>query len=362
MRTLLSAEEFKRRGHNVVIIAPTEGVGNINGIKVHWLHAPRKQRSSILSSLKFNVRLFRKFLAFVRTTDIFFIHNTISAASIPILRMFFKFTFVLDLTDIHAEYIVIGKRNIIEKMLAPLILAVEYWIIKSADRMITETEAMKKHLVLKGIPEEKISVVYDGAETDKMPDDKESGAEKGVIHLGSVDRQHGVEDFISAAAIVSKKHPEAVFYVVGGGRELSNIQLLARQAGVYDKCVFTDYLPCGQAREYLKKAKIGVIPRRDSLANRIITTLKLYEYWASKTAVVSSNLEGVREICTDSKDVLLFEHDNVNSLAEKISRLLEEPALTDKLIEEGYSTVKKYNWEKLIPKIVDFSLKADKTQ
>ena len=56
LRTLKVAYEFKKRGHDVIIIAPTDKISELNGIKIHWLHPPRKQRSQILSSLKFNIR------------------------------------------------------------------------------------------------------------------------------------------------------------------------------------------------------------------------------------------------------------------------------------------------------------------
>ena len=57
LRTLKIAEELKRRGHRVIIVAPTDGTGELSGIRTHWLHAPRKQRSQLLSLLKFNIRL-----------------------------------------------------------------------------------------------------------------------------------------------------------------------------------------------------------------------------------------------------------------------------------------------------------------
>ena len=83
LRTLKTAEEFKRRGHDVIIIAPTDGVGELSGITTHWLHAPRKQRSQLLSTIKFNVRLLRKFLQFMPAIDILFVHNTIAALTVP---------------------------------------------------------------------------------------------------------------------------------------------------------------------------------------------------------------------------------------------------------------------------------------
>lgn len=128
LRTLKCAEEFKKRGHDVTLVAPADGVCELSGIKLHWLHAPRKQRSQILSSIKFNVRLLRKFLHVAGTTDMFFLHNTVAAATIPFLRRFYRFRFVLDVTDVHAEYLAAARRNILERLFTPLILAIEYWI------------------------------------------------------------------------------------------------------------------------------------------------------------------------------------------------------------------------------------------
>ena len=237
LRTLKCAVEFKRRGHEVLIIAPTDGIGELEGIKTHWLHAPRKQRSQILSSLKFNVRLLRKFLQFAGQTDLFFVHNTIAAATLPFLRPFFGFRFILDVTDVHAEYLAAARCNFIERLATPLILRLEYWIINSADRVIVVTEAMKALLVKNRVPAEKISVVYDAAETDKISPEKAPGSEKAVIHLGSVDRQHGVDLFIRAMPFIAARHRDVKFLVVGGGRELPNVMALAREVGVDGRCL-----------------------------------------------------------------------------------------------------------------------------
>ena len=359
LRTIKAAEEFKRLGHAVTIIAPTDEVGEISGIKVHWLHAPKKQRSQILSSIKFNVRLFRKFLQFAGTTDMFFVHNAIAAATIPFLRRFYRFKFVLDITDVHAEYLAAARRNLFEKLLTPSILAVEYWIIGSADRVIVVTRAMKDLLVKNGIAANRIEVIYDAAEIDKIEPGKEAGSENAVIHLGTVDRQHGVELFIEAIPLVAAARPDARFFIVGGGRELQNVIKLAEKLGVRGLCVFTDTLPCDEARRYLRKAAIGVIPRHDELPNRIVTTLKVYEYWAGQTAVVASRLEGIVEIAEDGRDILFFRAGSAADMAEKIIRLLGDRALTASLARQGAETVRKYTWSNTVPKIAEFALNRD---
>ena len=356
LRTIKCADELKRRGHDVIIIAPTDGINELGGIRTHWLRAPQKQRSQILSSLKFNIRLLRKFLQFAGNTDMFFVHNTIAAATIPFLRFFFRFRFILDVTDVHTEYLAAAKRNLFEKLATPFALWLEYWILGSADKVVVCTNAMKDLLAAKGIPAAKISVVYDAAETDQISPAKDPGAEKAVLHLGTVDRQHGVDLFIRAAPYVAEKHPEARFLVVGGGRELPNVIALARELGVYDKFLFTDYLPCEKAREYMRSAAIGVIPRLDTLPNRIVTTLKIYEYWAGGLAAVSSSMAGIAEIAADGRDIMFFPSGDARAMAAVISRLLEDAELRGKIAAGGLATVRKYTWADTIPAIIDIAL------
>jgi len=356
LRTLRVAYEFKERGNNVIIIAPTDKIGQVNGIRIHWLHPPRKQRSQILSALKFNIRLLRKFLHFVRAVDIFFVHNTIAAAVLPFLKKFFKFRFVLDITDIHAEYLSIGRRNIFERILTPYLLKYEYYIIKSADFITVATKAMKELLILKGIDKSKIEVVYDGVDKKNIPQEKDKDSEYGIIHLGAIDRQHGVGIFIQAIPKVVKEVPQTRFFFVGGGRELLNMKRLARQLGVIDRCVFTDWLSQEAARGFLKKAIIGVIPRKDTLPNRIITTLKIYEYWASKTAVISTPLEGIKEIASNNENILWFQSADAQDLGRKIIFLLKNKAFKEKFIKAGLIAVDKFNFKESTSKIVDFAL------
>jgi glycosyltransferase involved in cell wall biosynthesis len=269
-------------------------------------------------------------------------------------KIFKRFRFVLDITDIHAEYLPIGKRNIAEIMVTPFLLWYEYIIIKSADRITVATQAMKNHLISKGIASDKMQVIYDSVDKQEIPQEKEAIASQGVIHLGAIDRQHNVEVLIAAIPLVIKKFPQARFFLVGGGREKENIQKLAHRLGVAHHCFFTGSLPCDQAREFLKKASIGVITRKNALPNRIITTLKIFEYWASKTAVISPPLDGIREIATEGQNVLWFPSGDAGDLAEKISLLLSNREYRDKLAAGGFRTVDGFSLDKAAEKIVDF--------
>jgi glycosyltransferase involved in cell wall biosynthesis len=354
LRTLKTAEELRNRGHNVIIIAPAEGTSEISGIKIEWLRGPSKQRSQLLSSIKFNLRLMIKYLKFIRWAELFFVHNTIAAAVLLLLKPFYRFKFSLDMTDLHAEYILIGKRTLMEKLVTPLLLFLEYRIIKLADSITVASEAMKRVLVDHDVDSNRIEVVYDGAETDKISAEKYQDYAFNIIHLGLIDKQHGVDILIGALPAVIKAFPRLQCLIVGDGRELTNIKALARSLAVYDNCVFTGQLPYDEAREFLKSANLGIIPRRDNLPNRIVTTLKLLEYWASGTCVVSSRLEAITEVSIEDEDITFFEPGNSSDLAAKVLCLLSSPAeRLEQLRKNGICSAHKYSWDVLAPRIAD---------
>ena len=87
-----------------------------------------------------------------------------------------------------------------------------------------------------------------------------------------------------------------------------------------------------------------------------MTTLKLYEYWAARTAVVASRLEGISEIAEDAGDVLFFRAGSSEDMAGKIIRLLGDPGLTAALARRGALTVEKYTWKAAAARIVDAAL------
>lgn len=355
LRTVKVAEEFKRRGHRVTILGPSKS-NYISGMRAWSLPAPTKRRSQVLSAIKFNFRLSWRFIHLIWNTNLIFVHNAAAAASVAVLSRLFRKQFILDITDIHAEYLKYGKPNFFEKLLTPLLLWIEYWIICSADRVIVVTEEMRRHVVQEGLNPDKVTVVYDGAELDKYNSEKIENSKFGIIHLGWVDKQHGLHGLMEASPEIIKALPNVKFYIIGDGRELPRVKKLAKEFRVYNRFLFTGFVPHPQTMQYLRQAAIGVILRPDTLPNNLVVTLKLLAYWATGTVVVSSRLKGIEEIAEDGKDIVFFEPGNWQDLAQKIISLARDPELVNHLRRNGLEKVRKFDWRDLIPRIVDFSL------
>lgn len=74
--------------------------------------------------------------------------------------------------------------------------------------------------------------------------------------------------------------------------------------------------------------------------------IKLFEYMASKRALVASNLPSIAEVVVDGESALLTPPSDVEALAEAIRRLRDDTALRERLAENAYRIVmEKYTWE-----------------
>jgi len=73
----------------------------------------------------------------------------------------------------------------------------------------------------------------------------------------------------------------------------------------------------------------------------------LLESLAAKTPVITTSLKELREIVTHEEDVLMAIPGNVSSLADNITRLLNDPILQEKIQQNGIIKAKEFSTEKI---------------
>jgi glycosyltransferase involved in cell wall biosynthesis len=101
---------------------------------------------------------------------------------------------------------------------------------------------------------------------------------------------------------------------------------------------------------YLKAADVLVLPNsaQYKLSSHYTSPLKLFEYMASGTPIVASDIPSLREVLNE-RTAVFFEADNPVSLHEAVKSVFERGFETESLNE-----VKHYTWEKRAQKIANF--------
>lgn len=125
-------------------------------------------------------------------------------------------------------------------------------ILPCADRIFVQSEQMKKDVVAMGIAEEKLTAVPMGVPLEQIPyqadgtPSQEGKTEMMVVYLGTLIRPRRIDFLIRVFEKVLRQVPNARLYLVGGGDDPADEQMLIDEAvrlGVGHAVVFTGFLP-----------------------------------------------------------------------------------------------------------------------
>jgi glycosyltransferase involved in cell wall biosynthesis len=131
---------------------------------------------------------------------------------------------------------------------------------------------------------------------------------------------------ISALLRIINQQPDVRLLLVGGGFQDENLRRMATKLGIADRVVFTGRVPHDEVNRYYNLIDVLVYPRLSMRLTDIVTPLKPLEAMAQGRLVVASDVGGHREMIADGKTGILFRAGDEADLADKVVRLLREPA------------------------------------
>jgi glycosyltransferase involved in cell wall biosynthesis len=199
--------------------------------------------------------------------------------------------------------------------------------VRNADFIIAGAENLYLNLVQKmGVDKNKVQIITPGVDAVKFNPDVDGspirmkyGFNEDVVvafgpHLRDI---YGPEDFLRAAAIVSREAPNVSFILIGDGPLLHRLNELARDLGI--KAVFVGRVPYNEMPMYYAASDIYCMP---CYAGQGVSVL---EAMASGRPVIGYR-KGTIKI-EDNRDGFLVDAGDIEGLAEKILVLIRDPDL-----------------------------------
>jgi glycosyltransferase involved in cell wall biosynthesis len=172
-----------------------------------------------------------------------------------------------------------------------------------------------------------------------------------VFIVGWVGRLHlmGVDKGVGLLVDALRQVEGAALAVVGGPDKMVD-QVRARwiAAGLdAGRFLASGQVPPERVPLYLSGFDVCAMPHPWTEHFAYYTSpIKLFEYMASRRAIVASNLPGFAEAVTDQDSALLVPPEDVNALADAIRRLRDDPALRGRLADRAYEVVMaRYTWQ-----------------
>jgi glycosyltransferase involved in cell wall biosynthesis len=206
--------------------------------------------------------------------------------------------------------------------------------LESADLVIAPSPFLRKEFVNWGVDTDKIIFSDYGFDIDLFEGlEKTTSPDVRFGFIGTIAPHKGVHTLVEAFNRISNN--SAVLNIYGDPRVFPEygefLQLLAKNPNITFRGGFEN----SAIREVFKDIDVLVVP---SLWYEN-SPLTIHEAFLADSPVIASNLGGMADLVDDMRNGLLFEVGNPDDLAKKISRIVEEPELLQKL-REGIEPIK----------------------
>lgn len=162
---------------------------------------------------------------------------------------------------------------------------------------------------------------------DFAPKHLSPGGPKRLLYAGSIVRSKGVGELIRAVAHLSPRH-DVRLSIAGAGR-VEGYRTLAGRLGILDRVDFLGLVPNADVLRLMREADAVVVPSRHSFPEGL--PLTLYEALTSRTPVIASDHPMFRGHLRDGESALIFPAGDARALAGRVERLLDDPALYERL-------------------------------
>ena len=223
--------------------------------------------------------------------------------------------------------------------------AAETAAMRSADHVVTIAEAMREDIIARGVDPERVTVIPNGVDasvfTPEAPDPAlraryDLDGRFAFGYVSNLDHpRENQELLVEATAILLQRGRAVTCLIVGDGKRRSELEEIARKAGVGGRVTFTGKVPHEEVARHYAVLDAFVVPRRDERAARTVTPLKPYEALAMARPLIVADLPALTEIAAPDERGLVFPAGDAAGLATALERLIDDPALGRRIGEAG---------------------------
>jgi glycosyltransferase involved in cell wall biosynthesis len=203
------------------------------------------------------------------------------------------------------------------------------WKYSQVDRFIATCEAVRGRLVADGIARERIEIVHDGVDVDRI-----ARLEPANVHavfylpvgspvvgnVAALSPHKGHQHLIEAAALVLRQAPDARFVIVGDGEQRAVLEKQSR-----DKHLERHVFLAGFRLDALELVRsfdvFATCPIHEGMC------LPLVDAMAAGKPAVASRAGGIPEVLVDGGTGFLVEPRDHHAMAERLVSLLEDERL-----------------------------------
>ncbi len=300
-------------------------------------------------------------LDMVRFGKFGFLIQSISFANLATIYSLFKKQDVIYSRDEIALYFLsFFRKNLVWETHTAKTNFIAKRVINKSKKNVSITQGLKDFYIKNyEINSKKVLVAPDGVDLEDFQIEKNKSKnrvklnlpqdKKIILYTGHLYSWKGVNTLIDSARFLDK---DTKLYLVGGTEK--DIAKIKKQTLKDESIVVIGNKPHSEIFYWQKSADVLIISNtaREDISKYYTSPMKLFEYMASETPIVSTSLPSIKEVLNENNSVLV-EPDNPKKLAEGINKVLKDKELGKRISKQARLDVMDYTWAKRAKNILN---------
>ena len=241
--------------------------------------------------------------------------------------------------------------------------ALERVSTRFADHVLTVSEATRRVIQRRGLPDSKLTIVMNSADERRFeprPRRKHDGLV--LVSHGTIVERYGYDTLLRAMTDVVRERPDARLRIIGGGdlggsEYLHHLERLVADLGLARNVELAGYRPLDEIPALLAEADIGITANEIDEFTSLIVPTKLMEYVALEIPAVAARSPAV-ELYFDDDDVTFFRSGDPRDLARAVLAVARDLAAARARAAHARARfVPRHGWPRMKETYVDLMLR-----
>lgn len=173
-----------------------------------------------------------------------------------------------------------------------------------------------------------------------------------LFSLGRLVLRKGFDQVIELMPELQKDYPDLYYFIAGAGPDETLLKELAHKN---EHIIFLDQISDEEKQAWLNLCDIFIMPSRNIAGDYEGFGIVYLEANLCAKPVIAGNSGGVTDAVIDGLNGLLVDPLNRNQIAQTIIKLIQNPALRQKLGQQGKERVlREFSWQKQIRLLYEF--------
>lgn len=354
------AQALQKLGHEVEVLTgfPNYPGGKLYpGYRIRWIQRETIEGVSLIRVPLFpshnssSIQRMLNYISFAcsasiigllaaRKADVVYAYNPMGLPAL--LFKWIKGTpFVYDIQDLWPDSLVSSGMMRVSGLPLRVLEGFFALVYQSAGKIIVLSPGMKRALEKKGVPDNKIKVVFNWCNESALPKAHKIVIERhndkvfNILYAGNMGKPQALYCVIEAAKRLLKIRPQVRFTFIGRGTELAGLKA---KAANLPNVRFLEQVPQNKIANYLLNASVLLVHLKKEPLFSIIIPSKIQFYMAIGKPILAGVEGESADLIQRANCGKIFEPENVSSLISHVMHISEiDPLELIKMGQKGHS-------------------------